>query len=185
MEIGDPGSGYVRVLLETPKDRDLAEAARALLAGQSPVDILSSWVRGKNTSQLIIDPHFGAVPIAAGARLPEISPSEFDPDASARFIVRAFIKAGSQADIPESIDGELIHSDPTVGSYQTDGVSRAVGDTSAVQEKLDTCTLHREGLDGSGVAIAIVDTGIFLPYLKRRIANDPAFEPSHKPAIDT
>jgi hypothetical protein len=176
MDIGEPGSGYVRVLLECPKDMALAEAAKALLRGESPVDVLASWVRGKNTSQLTIDPHFGAVPIASGARLPGISPSEFDPDASARFIVRAFVKADSHADVPESIDGELVHSDPVVGSYLIDGDSRAVGDTEMVRDRLDACTLHQHGLDGGGVAIAIVDTGIFLPRLIRRIPTEVAFD---------
>jgi hypothetical protein len=176
MDIEKPGSGYVRVLLECPKDRALAEAARALLAGQSPADILASWVRAKNTSRLIIDPDFGAVPIAAGARSPRISPSEFDPDATARFIVRAFVKADGQADVPESIDGELVHSDPTLSSYLIDGTSRAVGNTEKVQDKLDTGTLHQYGLDGSGVAIAVVDTGIFLPRLKRRIDTEVALD---------
>ena len=172
MDIGEPGSGYVRVLLETPKDRELAEAARALLRGDNPADVLSPWVGRKNTSQLIIDPNFGAVPIAAGGRLVGISPTEFDPDASARFIVRAFVKADSHADVPEEIDGELVHSDPMIGSYLIDGSSRAVGETAAVRDKLDTCTLHGAELDGTGVAIAIVDTGIFLPRLKRRIDHD-------------
>jgi hypothetical protein len=176
MDIGELGSGYVRVLLESPKDRVLAEAAKALLAGQSPVDILSSYARSKSSSQVIIDPHFGAAPIAAGARAPGISPSEFDPDTSARFILRAFVKADSPADVPETIDGELVHSDPSVGSYLINNNSRARGDTAAVQQKLDTSTLSQYGLDGSGVAIAIVDTGIFMPHLKKRLGMAPAFD---------
>jgi Subtilase family len=176
MDIGERGSGYVRVLLETPKDSALAEAAKALLVGQNPHDILSSWARAKSSRDCIYDPHFGAAPIAAGAGATGISPAEFDPDASARFIVRAFVKADSPADVPASIEGELVHSDPPVGRYLTNGNSQAVGNTMDVQTKLDTDILGQYGLDGAGVAVAIVDTGIFLPRLTKRLGAAPAFD---------
>jgi hypothetical protein len=176
MDIGEPGPGYVRVLLESPKDSALTEAAKAMLAGQSTVDILSSYAKAKSSKELIIDPQFGAAPIADGARAKRISPLEFDPETSARFIVRAFVKADSPADVPESIDGELVHSDPTASPYLTCTNSQAVGDVTDVQAKLDTKTLAQYGLDGSGVAIAIVDTGIFLPRVTKRLGAAPAFD---------
>ena len=176
MDIGDPGPGFVRVLLEAPQERVLADAAKLLLASRSPVDILSPWARKKRSSQLIIDPSFGAVPIPGGGHAKDISASDFDPDAYARFIIRAFVKADSNKGVPESIDGEPVHSDPAVGSNLVTPSSRAVGDTTDVQVKLDTDTLAQYGLDGSGVAIAIVDTGIFLPRLTKRLGAQPTLD---------
>ncbi len=176
MDVSGPGPGYVRVLLESQKHKALADAAALLVARKSPVDALSSFVRERSSSELIIDPTFGAIPIASGARTIKIAPSEFDPDNSARFLVRAFVKADSLADVPELIDGELVHSDPTAGPYLTCIDSRARGDTMDVQAKLDTGTLFQHGLDGSGVAIAIVDTGVFLPRLTKRLGAAPTLD---------
>jgi hypothetical protein len=176
MDIEDPGPGFVRVLLERPKDVMLAYGAKALLVGRSPVDFLSSYAKAINTGRLIIDPTFGAIPIAAGARGKGISPAAFDPDASDRFIVRAYVKAEQLKDVPATIDGELVHSDPAVGANLVTPSSRAVGATIDVQAKLDTATLAQYGLDGSGVALAIVDTGIFLPRLTKRLGATPTFD---------
>lgn len=177
MDFIDPGPGFIRVLLEAPKDHALAEAAKALLVGQGPGDILSSWARERTSSELIIDPSFGAAPIAAGGRAREISPTEFDPDASARFVIRAYVRA-DRTKVPETIDGELVHSDPVIGSHLIDVDSRACGDTVSVQDRLETSKLLQHGLDGTGVAIAIVDTGIFLPRLAKRIGA------GHPPSVD-
>jgi hypothetical protein len=66
-----------------------------------------------------------------------------------------------------------IHSNPLIGSLRplppclpTCSTSQAVGKTQDVQRKLDVQTLQDNGLDGSGVALAVVDSGIYRPRIE-------------------
>ncbi|MGD9096432.1 MAG: S8 family serine peptidase [Desulfobacterales bacterium] len=44
----------------------------------------------------------------------------------------------------------------------------AVGNTDSVREQLEIARLHARGMDGSGVMVAIVDTGINMQYLQSK-----------------
>ena len=79
-----PGSDYVRVLFaleKTEKDAILAEAARALLAGRSPAEILAGFARENSSNELIIDPQF-VCPIGQGPSISELAPRTFEPEQS-------------------------------------------------------------------------------------------------------
>ena len=85
-----------------------------------------------------------------------------------------FVEAGDQ--IPEHFDekGEKypIYSNPLIGGLlspclPTCGSSKPVGTTQTVRTRLDVPTLQANGLDGTGVGLAIVDSGIYLGRIQR------------------
>ena len=103
--------------------------------------------------------------------------------------MHGFVEA-SREGVPEYLvekDGKYpIHSNPLVGGLwtlpprpptpprpclPTCGTSERVGDTRTVRIKLDAQTLSTKGLDGTGVAIAIVDSGIFAPRIEKLLGD--------------
>ena len=177
MDIADLGPDYVRVLFElekTEKDAILAEASRALLEGRSPADILSGYARENSSGDLIIDPHF-VCPIGHGPSIRDIAPASFEPEQSPLFALRGFARRDNRGRFADEIKGKKVqlHSDPMIISALTRDTSHAVGEKSDVATKLDVATLAANRLDGSGVAIAIVDTGIYLPHLTRLLDAAP------------
>src|SRR5262249_26351159 len=65
-----------------------------------------------------------------------------------------------------------IYSNPLIGGLlspclPTCGSSKPVGTTQTVQTRLDVPTLQANGLDGSGVGLAIVDSGIYVRRIRR------------------
>ena len=177
MDIADLGPDYVPVLFElrkTEKDAILAQAARALLAGRSPAEILSDYARENSSDDLVIDPHFGAAPLGQGLSA-EFSPRALEPEQSEWYVLRGFARRDASGRVANTIKGMEVqlHSDPVIGFALTRDTDHAVGAASDVAAKLDTATLAQYGLDGSGVAIAIVDTGIYLPHLTRELGAAP------------
>ena len=177
MDIADLGPDYVPVLFElrkTEKDAILAQAARALLAGRSPAEILSDYARENSSDDLVIDPHFGAAPLGQGLSA-EFSPRALEPEQSEWYVLRGFARRDASGRVANTIKGMEVqlHSDPVIGFALTRDTDHAVGAASDVAAKLDIATLAQHGLDGSGVAIAIVDTGIYLPHLTRELGAAP------------
>jgi subtilisin family serine protease len=65
----------------------------------------------------------------------------------------------------------MMFADPAVGAFPTCG-GTPVGDAQGVRAKLGVGALHANGLDGSrGVAVAVIDTGINLDYLRKHGCN--------------
>lgn len=65
-----------------------------------------------------------------------------------------------------------VHADPVIESSLTCGGDPPVGDWHDVERLMRTGDLKAEGLDGSGVALAVVDTGINAAHVRRRIGHD-------------
>lgn len=176
--------GHVRALLERPRDQALIDAANQLLAGHNPKEAMSSYRLDPDRapSEFTVDPSFGAIPIGQGTRHGDGEDLQafLDPAKSGTFLVSGSVRA-SRDGVPEFLveKGEKypVHSNPLVGGLRQDvkpcpptcGTSQAVGDTSDVRGKLEFQTLQNNGLDGSGVALAIVDSGIFRPRLERAL----------------
>lgn len=176
--------GHVRALIECRGNAALANAARALLSGEDASRHMEIHAREFRSSGVVIDPSFGAIPIGGGADSDDFR-ALVDADGSKKFLVRGFVEIRS-GEVPERVDGELVHSDPLVDSLlqaspPTCGSSRSVGDTDTVRVKLDTQTLWRHKLNGSGVAVAIVDSGIYLPRLTQPLG---AMKPGATPKLD-
>ncbi len=100
----------------------------------------------------------------------------FDLRRADRFLVRATIPVPASGEIPAELDGGAIYSDAEIGTTLTCGSSRAVGTSVDVQARLGTDVLARNGLDGTGVAIAIVDGGIALARLGARLGTPPRLD---------
>ncbi|MFC0865588.1 S8 family serine peptidase [Sphaerimonospora cavernae] len=70
--------------------------------------------------------------------------------------------------------GEVVavYSDPVIESSLTCGDDPAVGDRHDVARLLRVTDLAAEGLDGSGVALAVVDTGINAAHVERVLGHE-------------
>jgi hypothetical protein len=172
--------GHLRVLVEQPRDPLLVAAAQAVLSGQDPTQLMVDYSR--RFLPFVIDHGFGAIPIGPGGRSDHVSIEDLTPEKSQKFLVRAFVAARVAADVQDAIQDEPVYSDPPAGRFVTCGDSPAVGTAQTVRTKLGADTLGNNGYDGSGVAIAIVDTGI---YLKRIIQPLGAMAPDPPPSYDT
>lgn len=184
MKPGELGSGYVRVLAQRNWDPALVQAAKDLLRGMSPADTMRRYVRQNAAPDFLIDDEFGAVPVWDGAdRRPGVSIKErgekahsiLAPDTSKKFIVRAYVAADS-LNKSRLNDGEPVWSDSDLQGQYANIVNRATGDTGAVRQDVDTATLQASGLSGSGVAVAIVDTGIYRPHLEQQLGFNPSLD---------
>ena len=166
--------GHVRAMVERPYHRALADAATVLLSGEDPTNSMLQYVR-EARRELKVDPTFGAIPIGSGSGSVDDVQSAFrEPSKPGRFLVSGFVEAGDQ--IPEHFDekGEKypIYSNPLIGGLlspclPTCGSSKPVGTTQTVRTRLDVPTLQANGLDGTGVGLAIVDSGIYLGRIQR------------------
>jgi subtilisin family serine protease len=61
---------------------------------------------------------------------------------------------------------QAVYADPVIEQFITCGSSSPVGTAADVGRLLDTPSLRRAGMDGRGVLLAIVDTGINLGHLR-------------------
>jgi len=180
MAVEKPGPDYLRVLAVADRgennERDwLRDAAEAFLADKDwtpPLDVVLP-------SGFVLDKSFGAVALGA------ISPADFvferevdserkialastlTPGGSKYFAIRGYIKPTSPTAIPQQIDGWDLYADPSIQTSLTCGTDPAVGSIQDAQAKLDVARLMGSKLHGAGVAVALVDSGIFLPHLTR------------------
>jgi hypothetical protein len=163
-------TGHVRVLIECDSHQYLINLALERL-GQVPsipatFDRYLDQTNFNKLDWLNIDSRF-AIPL-------EPSPRE-----SKRYLIRGSLEASKiRAMITDQRGGEppRIFSNPMIGAARMEGLNRPVGDTARVRQRLRTETLWREGCDGSGVAIAIVDSGIYLPRLTEQLGFEPALD---------
>lgn len=168
-----PQSGFRRVLWERPADPALVRAAGSVAARESP----RRWMGEHQVPDgVTLDRDFGAIPLGPGPAERAISPMAFHPRQSARFLVRATIPVGPSGEIPTTLDGGAIYSDAEIRTTLTCGSSRPVGTEADVRTRLDTGVLAQNGLDGRGVAIAIVDVGISLARLSTRLGVPPLLD---------
>jgi len=176
--------GHVRAVVERPYDDHLAAAATSLFREEDPVQAMLPYVRETRApTELKVDPTFGAIPIGRGNAIPSKSESENvedmraafqDPRKSERFLVSGFVETGDRipTHFEEKDEKYPIYSNPLIGGLlspclPTCGTSKCVGTTQTVRTKLDVATLQANGLDGTGVGLAIVDSGIYVKRIQR------------------
>jgi hypothetical protein len=195
MMVSKVPAGHVRAVVERPYDRALEAAANDLFRGGDPTGSMQPYVRPeprdaglKFPRELKIDPSFGAIPIGRGPRNEsgeDLRTAFQDPGKSERFLVSGFVEAGDRIPTHFVEKGEEypIYSNPLIGGLQspqpclpTCGTSHYVGETQDVQTKLEFNILQQNGLDGTNVALAIVDSGVYRPRIQQLLGN--AFPPS-------
>jgi hypothetical protein len=164
----------IPVLTVLPSQEPLQESAAAGMNRSGPTDLSNV----STPSGLVLDPTFNAVALGSGRASESPSASTHAPETSETFVVRGFLEADSAEAIPETVDGRPVFADPKISYFLTCGGTPPVGTHVDVAKKLGVAGLAAGGLDGSGVAVAIMDTGINLKYLnaKRGAGKEPLFD---------
>ncbi|WP_091746932.1 S8/S53 family peptidase [Methylobacterium sp. ap11] len=93
------------------------------------------------------------------------------PAAAPRFAVRAVMDETGDP-VTSTADGAQVFSDPTISHFLAPGCAAGpIGDRSHVASLLGVAGLAAKNLDGAGVAMAVMDTGINLAHLRSRGLN--------------
>lgn len=158
----------IPVLAVIPPQEPLRASAAAAF---QKLPSLLSIEKAKLPGRLTLDPRFAAVPIGEALQ----GTAAVSPQTSDAFAVRATIEAKSPEDIPDTLDGARIFADPVIEPFQYCAAG-AQGITGNVRTKLDVPGLQAKQLDGTNVAIAIVDTGVNLAFLKKALGATPKFD---------
>jgi hypothetical protein len=168
-DIERPGT---RVLIERPHEEWLQRIAHAYIAGSDTSDEMSRYAASRSSHAVEVDPTFPPIAIGQGpkSRAEDALQSMLAPDNKTKFLLAGTLRDGAHADKPDK-KGDVLYADPALAPLlspcpPTCGTSRYVGDADTVRHNLKCDVLHNQGLDGTGVAIAIVDSGIYLPRLE-------------------
>ena len=161
----------VPVIVVVPSQEPLRESATAAIEGRPPSFGLESALV---PARLELD--LATPAVAVPADRPGAGLESFDPQRSPAFAVRGHIEVDDPREIPESVDGQPVFADPRIEPFITCGGSTALGNANAVAAKLNLAAFHAKGLDGSDIAIAIVDTGINLVHLSTRLGSSVQFD---------
>jgi len=164
----------VAVLAVLPPQEPLRSSAAAAIAGPDVVPDIP-FEATFMPSNLQLDPTFSAVPLGPTTR-PTANLDELAPDTSETFAVRAYIDVDHPSQIPESADGVPLYADPRIAPFITCGGTPPVGNAASVAAKLNIAATGGRGLDGKGIAIAILDTGINLAHLQQKLGRVPAID---------
>ncbi len=153
----------VPVIVVLPGQEPLRESASAALTGRRPTIPLDSAVTPPGLTLDLTSP---AVALGAG---PGATLESFTPDASPEFAVRGHLEVEAPEAVPEAVDGRPIFADPRIEPFITCGGTAALGNSGAVASKLNLTAMFSKGLDGTDVAVAIMDTGINLAFLTSKV----------------
>lgn len=162
----------IPVLVVLPAQDSLREAALEAIQHRPPESSLeSATVPGG----IELDSSFTPVAIGgAGGR--ESSLESLQPEESEQFVVRGFVETAARADVPAAVGGQRVFSDIPIQPFVTCGSDPPLGDVALVRQKLRLAELAARGLDGSDVAIAIVDNGIDLDHLTTKLGSTPRLD---------
>lgn len=152
----------VPVIVIVPAQEPIRESAAAFAAGRRPtMDLRSATMPDK----LTIDPRVPAIPLGTG-RIQDIGMASMSPQGSEAFAVRAVANVDTVEQVPEEVGGRRVFADPVIDHF-TCGSTPAVGTDALVATRLNIAALtaNNRGLDGTNVAIAIMDTGVNLTHL--------------------
>jgi subtilisin family serine protease len=177
-EEGDP----MRVLLQLRASRDLTEAADAGLAIEampaSPEQLVPGFELDQSFSGVKIPT---PVPAQPGGNPYILSQPLSFSEEEATVVVRgevddSVVKAAEAIHAGRHPDVVAVFADPTIERCPTCGGDDAVGDAETVADLLGCQELQAGGFDGSGVALAIVDTGINLDYFDKHEFDRPVLD---------
>jgi hypothetical protein len=157
----------IPVIVVVSGQEPIRESAAAFAERRAPLsDLREAFL----PDLLRIDPNVPAVPLGTG-RPEDIGTASMAPDASPSFAVRATVDVDRPEDVPEEIDGRPVFADPRIEPFATCGGTPALGNAVGVAGKLNLAALTAggRGLDGTNVAVAIMDTGINLAFLTGKV----------------
>lgn len=164
----------LRVLVTLPDTPPTVTSARsALLAAPSaapPTTALPTTAALPPSFRL--DPDFPAAPLNESFALQATGLAAAASTSSTAFATRGVVDANELDSLTQAMRGPQgenhVFADPGIGLGQTCIGNPAVGTALDVQRLLGVGRLRRLGMDGRGVAIAIVDNGINLGHLRAR-----------------
>ncbi len=129
----------------------------------------------KKVAGVELDSSFSAIPAGSGDA-ESATLESMDPETSQTYIVRGFIESDDLDQFTVPRDGARAFADPQIDTFLTCGGDPPVGDVALVKQRLDVARLAANGLDGSDVAIAILDTGVNLNHLTTTLGFTPKFD---------
>jgi hypothetical protein len=175
----------VRVLIAVPQlvergdDDPLRELAKltygALAEGADPRLSLDFDKNLSLPPRFHVDPSFGVLP--GGSINDDVSFENMSPEKTELFILAGYFEFAANERISPVLRVEgrgdvTVMLDLEVSAHLTCGTSRFKGNADDVRAKLDLQTLRSYGLDGTGVAVALIDTGIQLAYLAKKLNDE-------------
>ncbi len=169
----DNGKFIVPVLIQTSANERIREAAEASYDYQIAKN---RAVLNEFPSVESIDEEFR--PLAAAndsddwTRLTEIERIQESQD----FLLSAELIVEDPEGVPEEVDGHSIFANPSIGLFSTCLNDPPVGEAQDVIDKLGLQQLFDAGMDGSDVALAIVDAGINRAHLSQKLGFMPAMD---------
>lgn len=122
------------------------------------------------------DRAFPAIPIGSAhpkqvdfRRNKDLKPlvEELKPENSTYFVIRGYVRPDHPGTVPRSLDFLDLYAEPRLAGQLTCASDRAVGSVDDARARLGTARLWAQSppLDGAQVALAVVDSGIYLPHL--------------------
>lgn len=162
----------LRVLITVPDASPIVESARsALLAAPSLAPAADALPAGLPAS-FELDPEFPAVPLRDQSARQTAGLAVGIGGSPAAFAVRAIVDASDLNELTKAMRGpgrtNNVFSDPGIGLAPICGGNPPLGTALDVQRLVGAGRLRGLGMDGRGVAIAIVDNGINLDHLRAR-----------------
>jgi hypothetical protein len=162
----------IPVLLVVPPHDSVRQSAAAVLAQVPPPELSVPNL----PTDFEVDRSFAAIPLGS-TRRPAAGLSALLPHLSEEFAIRGFVEAESVAQVPTSIGGYPVFSDPTIAAFPADPGcdGAAVGTWADIAQTFDVTKLGLRGFTGAGVAIAIMDGGLNIAYLTTKLGRTPNF----------
>lgn len=155
----------IPVLIMLPGQEPLRESAMAFQSGRMPAFPITA---AKVPRTFSFDPASVAIPVGSGR--PADAISSLDPNRSDLFAVAGAVEAAALEDVPAELEGARIFVNPRISAFPaTCGGAPPIGSEATVRQKLQAAQLAARGLDGQGVAIAILDTGINRNHVQNRL----------------
>jgi subtilase family protein len=186
----------MRVLIQLRPAADFAATTQAFTAGASAEEVtphmaaLASEALGGLTSAFSLDASYAPVavptPVAEepGAdRFSLAAPRQFmSTPAASTHVVRGSIPDGvhqqsALSELASHPDVVGVFADPVVESTLVCPGDAPVGTDTDVKTQLGVSTLSAAGMDGSGVTVAVVDSGVNVAYLQSK-GQSPTFSAS-------
>jgi hypothetical protein len=163
----------VPVIVALPAQEPLIASAEAFRTRSAPtIPMTEATV----PAQLELDTSFAAIPIGTG-RPEDAVLASLESAQSPMFAVRGTIEVEDPSEMPTEADGRPLFADPEIAPFVTCAGSAAVGSAADVQASLGVAQLAAMGLDGTEVAVVVMDTGINVQHLRARLGSMPRFDP--------
>lgn len=166
----------VRVLVTVPDTSDVLNAARMLAGGVASSQRTQSFADRLDLDllppSLVIDRSYAPTPLklTTATQLLASAP-QADLSGPGSFVIRGFMDSDdlhAAHDLIDSSGYPRVFSDPAIGLVPAAFGEPPIGTVLDVSRQLGMGRLGRLGMDGTGVAIALIDNGINLSFLRSR-----------------